>query len=763
MLQPLANHPCPHCGTATEGPPEAFCCHGCESASALLSAAGLEGWYAQREQPAPRSTTTHDVAWDTLPVEAHEDGTVSACLAIDGLRCASCVWVTEQLLRRTDGVAEASVSFANGKARLRWDPATTQLSSLMTTVATLGYQPRPNGAPATEDRDLLLRLGVATFGAANVMGMAAALYVGWLDGMDDRFAQLLRWLSLLVATPVATWAAAPFFTGAWAALRVRVISLDLPIAIAVAVMYAHGVFATVRHTDGWLDSLTMLVALLLGGRLLEARGRRRTAEAATSLAALVPRTARRVVGDRVELISTEQLAVGDRVALGSGDEVPADGVVVDGAATARMALLTGEAEPVRVEVGDRLVAGAVIEGGACQLAITHAGSDTLVARLAAGLDTAGSAPRTPSPADRLAPLFTVGTIAVAGTAGLVLAAQGQTDEALMRAVAILVVACPCALALAGPLVGAAGLAATARRGLLLRSTEILRRLADVDTVVLDKTGTLTLGRPRVTAADDDALRIAAGLERSSRHPIALAILDEAAARGVPIPDAQLVHETAGRGIEGVVDGVRWRLGAGGPGVVVLDSDDGRSALIHLADRPRPELASDIAALQRLGVEIHMLTGDHADPAAKIAAAAGINSVISRADPEAKLAELRRLAASGRKVLFVGDGINDAAALSAAHVGVAMADGSAPTLLAADGVLSGDRLRGLSAALQIARQVKARAAWDLGRSAVYNLAAVVAAVAGLVNPLVAAILMPLSSSLVIASAARVEVIAHRSKV
>lgn len=759
MLPVTSVHPCPHCGTATEGAPEAFCCHGCESASTLLKAAGLEAWYAQREQPAPRSTTT-DVAWESLPTITHDDGTVSACVAIDGMRCASCVWVTEQILRRTDGVSEATVSFATGRARMRWDPTKVQLSKLTGTVATLGYRPRPTSAVATDDRDLLLRLGVAIFGAANVMGMTAALYVGWLDGMDDRFGQLMRWLSLVVATPVTTWAAAPFFEGAWAALSVGVISLDLPVALAIAVMYLHGLWATVHHTDGWLDSLTMLVALLLAGRVLEARGRARTAEAATSLAALVPRQARRLVGDRVEQVSTEALVVGDKVALGAGDEIPADGVVAQGRATARMALLTGEAEPVQVVPGDRLVAGAVIEDGSCILAITHAGSDTLVARLAAGLDTAGSAPRAPSPADRLAPLFTIGTLIVAGTTGLLLASQGQTDAAIERAVAILVVACPCALALAGPLVGAAGLAATARRGLLLRSTDVLRRLADVDMVVLDKTGTLTLGRPRVTAANDDALRVAAGLERSSRHPVALAILDEAAVRGVPIPDAQDVVETVGRGIEGVVDGVRWRLASGGPGVVIMNSDDGRSALIHLQDVVRPELSDDLAALTRMGLELVVLTGDHAEVADRIASSVGITSVISRADPEAKLAELSRLAAAGRKVLFVGDGVNDCGALTSAYVGVAMAEGSAPTLLAADGVLSGDRLRPLAEGVRVARQVQKRAKWDLTRSAVYNLSAVVAAVAGLVNPLIAAILMPLSSSLVIASAARVERVASQ---
>lgn len=198
---------CPHCGTAVEGPPGTYCCHGCELAARILTDAGLDGWYATREQVAPRSRVADDVAWDRVQVHTEPDGTVTACLAVDGFRCASCVWVTEKMLERTDGVRDAHVSYASGRATLRFDPSSTDLGTLAQRIAALGYAPRPSGDVATVDRDTMLRLGVAAFGAMNVMGLSVAVYAGWLDGMDDRWAQLFRWMALLVATPVVTWSA----------------------------------------------------------------------------------------------------------------------------------------------------------------------------------------------------------------------------------------------------------------------------------------------------------------------------------------------------------------------------------------------------------------------------------------------------------------------------------------------------------------------------------------------------------------------------
>ncbi len=752
---------CPHCGTPVEGARDAFCCAGCEMAAAIIRGAGLERYYADREAFAPRPEPLAG-GWDTLPVEVDPQGTCEIRLAIDGLRCASCVWVAENVLQRTLGVETATVSYATGRATLRWDPDKVRLGELAGRIAALGYRPRLLGEEARPDRDLLLRLGVAAFAAANVMMYAAALYAGWFGGMEERFVALFQWGSLILATPVALWSAAPFFVGAWAGLRSGVLHMDVPIALAVAVLYVQGFVGTVMRVDTYLDSLTMLVALLLAGRVLESRGRRRAAEAAVTLAATVPPTARRVGKGAVETVASRDLVAGDRIAVGAGEELPADGVVTEGGGALRTALLTGESAPQDAGPGDRVWAGTVVVDGAFTVEVTEAAEATVIHRMAEELRTAADRGTRPSSTDRIAPWFTGATLIVASGTFLGWWVLVGAGTALTTAVAVLVVACPCALALSRPLAAAAGLGAAARRGLLFRSAEALLDLAKVDTVALDKTGTVTEGALDVVAAGDADLRVAAGLERFSRHPIALAVVREAVARGIPLPSATEVREEAGRGIAGVVDGREWRIRGGGPGVVVLEGEDGYRGLIRLGDSVRSDSRTAVTRLRELGVHVALLTGDHPRVGRRIAAEAGITDVMARVDPAAKARWVRDRREEGCRVLFAGDGLNDGPALAAADVGVAMGSGAASSILTADGVLAAGSVLPLVAGIQASRACRMAVRWNQIRSVAYNVTAVTAAAAGLINPLVAAVLMPLSSSVVIWGASRVEVAVRRSE-
>jgi P-type Cu2+ transporter len=679
---------------------------------------------------------------------------------VDGLRCASCVWVTEHLLRATPGVVEATVSYATGRATLRWDPSRVGIGDLAGRVAALGYRPRLLGEEASVDHDLLLRLGVAAFAAANIMLMYAALYAGWWDTMEERFVALFSWGSLILATPVALWCAQPFFAGAWAGLRHRVLHMDLPIALAVALLYAHGVYATLHREEAYLDSLAMLAALLLAGRLLESRGRRRAAEAAVSLAATVPATAKRATGDGVAVVPAGALVPGDRIDVGAGEELAADGTVREGTGHVRMALVTGESEPVAVRPGSAVVAGSVLLDGAVTVEVEAVGRDTVLQQMAEQLRMAADRGTRPGATDRIAPWFTGATLIIAGATFALWLAGTAIDTAIARTVSVLVVACPCALALSRPLAAAAGLGASARRGLLFRSADALLDLVRVDLAALDKTGTVTQGAVMVTDADDAALRVAAGLERYSAHPIARAIVDEAARRGIPLPRGSDVREEPGVGIDGTVDGRRWRIRAGDPGAVRLLDEAGGEAVIRLGDAVRPDSAKIVRQLERMGIEVALLTGDHQDVADRIGAATGIPTVLARVDPVAKADWVRQRQGEGRRVLFAGDGLNDGPALAAADVGVAMGQGAASSILVADGVISSGSLAPLPVGFVTARACRRVIRINQIRSIGYNVLAVSAAVAGLINPLVAAILMPLSSALVIAGAARVEATVRR---
>lgn len=746
---PLA---CGHCGALLEGGGP-YCCAGCELAAAIVTDAGLQRYYAERAVPAPRPGPLAGLS--ALPTSPRADGTVECHVAIDGLRCASCVWVTEKVLERTPGVLSARVSYGSGRATFVFDPSVTTVEGVASRIAALGYRPRAaaEAPPDDADRDLLVRFGVAAFGAANVMLASVSVYTGWFDGMDARYDALFRWTSLVLATPVTVFSAAPFFTGAAAGLRHRVLSLDLPIALGVAVMYVAGVAATVAGHDAYFDSLTMLVALLLAGRLLEARGRRRAREAAESLAATLPRVARRVAGDRVETVPIDALTVGDVLELGAGEEVAADGVVAHGAGHVRMALLTGESEPVAVSPGDRVHAGAIVAHGAFRVRVEATGGATLVDRMADALRRATDRPAVTGSPDRIAPWFTATTLVAAALTFAVRAAVGGLDSAVGPTVAVLVVACPCALALAQPLAVAAGLGAAARRGVLVRGGDALLRLGEVDVVLLDKTGTLTAGEPEVVDADDVTLRLAAGVERSSTHPIARAIVEAATRRGIALPVAEDVVETPGIGIEGRVDGRVVRIRALGPGEVIVTADRfvGR---VRLRDVVRPDAAATIAALRKLA-EVRVVSGDHPDVARRVAREVGVDDVAAGVGPDGKRRLVAALEAGGRRVLFAGDGLNDGPALAAAHVGVAMGSGAASSVLVADAVVARHALAPVVAAIRAGRATRRVIRGNLARSLAYNAVAVLAAALGLVNPLVAAVLMPLSSAMVTWGAAGVE--------
>ncbi len=659
-------------------------------------------------------------------------------------------------------MSTATVSYATGRTTLRWDPRRTNLPTLAGRIASLGYRPRALGNESTVDHDLMTRTALAAVATVAIMGTYEALYAGWwYGGMDPAFAALFRWVSLALATPVALWSAGPFFTGAWNGLRHRVLHMDLPIALGIAALYVQGVVATLTAGEGYLDSMVMLVALLLAGRMLEARGRRRAAEAATALVATIPRTARRSVGDRLETVPVGELRTDDLIDVGAGEELAADGFVTEGSGQVRMSLVTGEAEPVAVCPGSRVVAGTMLLDGALTVRVTAVGQGTLVHAMALQLHAAADRALRPTAADRIAPWFTAVTLLAAA---LTLAFWWDTGVAvaISRTVAVLVVACPCALALSHPLTAAAALGASARRGLLFRSGSAILDLEAIDLVVLDKTGTVTAGQLTVGSADDHVLRVAAGLERYSHHPVARAIVAEASARDIALPRGTDVRECAGVGVSGLVDGRRWDLRSGGPGEVRLVDDRGGESVIRLGDAVRADAVDTVAKLKAMDLRVVLLTGDHEETARQVGHEVGVDEVGARVDPTAKAEWIAAARARGHHVLFAGDGLNDGPAIAAADVGIAMGTGAASSVLVADGIISGNGLAPLLAGFRAARAGAKVVRANQRFSLVYNALAVSAAAAGWVNPLVAAVLMPLSSGLVIWGASRVDAAVRRAE-
>jgi Cu2+-exporting ATPase len=719
------------------------------------------------------------------------DGLASAELYLEGVHCGACVWLVERLPRLLPGVVEARLDLGRARATVAWDPGVVALSGVARALDRLGFPVHParglaeQEARRREERRMLARIGLAGAVAANVMAIAFALYGGILDGMEAEFASFFRWLSLGLTVPSLVWGGGVFFAGAWRALRQRRLHMDLPISIGLGAGFAHGAVATLRGTgEVYFDTIAILIFLLLSGRYLLRRQHRAAADATELLAALAPSAARRLEDGVVREVPLEALVPGDRVEIRAGELIPADGRIAQGHSALDLALLSGESRPVDVGPGDSVHAGTVNLAARLEVAVERTGEATRVGRL---LRLVEEHARRRAPivlvADRLAGWFVAAVLALAAAT---IALWWRVDPArgVEAAVALLIVTCPCALALATPLAVTAAVGRAARAGLLIKGADVLERLAVPGLMLFDKTGTLTTGRPALVSwwGDNAARPLVAALEAESAHPLARALAAGLDAAG-PLPAVARARESAGGGIEGEVDGrallvgsprfaaqrgVRVggavlgeveRLAAEGHTPVVVAVDGVAVAVAGLGDVVRPDAVAALARVRALGWRLGILSGDHPAVVAAVGRQLGIAACLGQVSPEDKLRHVERARAAG-PVVMVGDGVNDAAALAAATVGIGVHGGAEAVLAAADVFVTrpgigavADLLDGAHRALRVIRR-------NLALSLGYNAIAVALAMTGHLNPVAAAILMPLSSVTVIASSFRARTFAVR---
>ncbi|MFO0043399.1 MAG: heavy metal translocating P-type ATPase [Pseudomonadota bacterium] len=759
-----------------DGAPRDFCCAGCEAAALLIRDAGLLDYYRVRSAPARRAddATADWSTWDGEAVQAAHSRAIDRgreiTVLVEGIRCAACAWLIEHALGREPGVLEVRVNPSTGRATVAWDPAVTRLGAVLARLARLGYLPHLPGADdaaaTRERRRALKRLVVAGLGMMQGMMFAEALYFGDGGGMDLATRDFFRWIGLSVATPVVFCAGWPFLRGAWIEWRQRRPAMDLLVATTILVAWLASVVETLRGGPAvYFDSAVMFVFLLLATRHLEQAARRRANAAVEVLARAQPQTARRIGADGATgEVPVHALRAGDVVRVRHGEAVPADGVLLAEAGAFDEALLTGESRPVVRRAGEAVFAGSVCVDSPTDVRVARTGAETTLAQIVRLVERAQSSrPRIALVADRIASRFVV---VLFGATALVAGAWLAIDpsQALPIALAVLAVSCPCALSLAVP----AGLAATharlAREGLLVLRPDALETLAAIDTVVLDKTGTLTTGRMRLTGVRllrevprERVLAVAAALECDSLHPAASALRGFADENVV----ATSVRAVAGAGVEGTIDGEMWRIGSAAFAAGAIDDEggvwlaDARGAVarLDLGDEIRHDAAAALAALRALGVDLQVLSGDAPGPVGEVAARVGIGRWQARRAPQDKLAAIRALQAGGRRVAMVGDGINDAAVLAGADVSVAMAEGASLAHAAADVVLAAPRLGALPVLLAAARDTQRIARQNLGWAAGYNAIGLLLAAFGWVPPWAAAIGMSVSSLAVTLNALR----------
>jgi Cu2+-exporting ATPase len=698
-------------------------------------------------------------------VRAEADGASGMDIAVKGAHCANCLAKIEGGVGAISGVVAARLNLSSGKLHVTWRNNACVPVAVMQRLRGLGYDAAPFDAGESlnaddrHGRELLRSLAVAGFGTVFVVGLTDAVWYGGGD-LSDAARNLLFGLAAMISVPVTAFAARPFVASALKALRNGQTNMDVPIVLAIVLALGLSIYQTLTHArHTYFDAAVMLAFLLLIGRYLDFRLRAVARGAARHLLVLQSALARRLREDgRPETVAAGELRPGDRVLLAAGERVPADGRL-EAATEADMALVTGESAPVALARGDAIRAGSINLGQPVVLRVEARAEDSLVADLARLLE-AGQQTRSVYVrlADRAAHAYVpfVAIAALSVFAGWI--AFAPLSVALTNAIAVLIITCPCALGLAVPAVQIVATGRLFNRGIFVRSGDALERLAEIDTAVFDKTGTLTLGEP-VLSADIPAetLEAAARLARASQHPLARAVA--AAAGDGPVADD--AREIAGSGLEAIVQGERHRLGnaawcgADGEAPGGLWFCNGREVpvLLRFEDQLRAEARDMLTSLEIRGVSVEMLTGDRVAVAAQVAAEAGVSRWHAAVGPLQKAAHMQALRNAGRRVLMVGDGINDAGALAQAHVSIAPGSAADVSQRAADLVLRAKSLMPIVEALDVARKARRLVLQNFAFAALYNVAAIPLAALGLVTPLIAAAAMAGSSLIVTLNALR----------
>lgn len=796
---------CFHCGLPVPpgsdfhshvlGEERPMCCPGCQAVADAIVDNGMEDYYRHRTEPGSRPADDLKRMLEELSVfdrpemqksfVANREGdTREASLILEGIVCSACVWLTERHVRQLPGVISFSVNFSTHRAQVSWDNRQIALSQILQAIAAIGYRAHPYD-PNRQDRVfkrerhlLMQRLAVAGLVYLQVMMISLALYFGDYLGINDQLRYFFWWVSLILSTPIVLYSGQAFFKPAWRDLKQKQIGMDLPVSLSIILAYAGSVWAVLTNSGHiYFDSVTMFIALLLGGRLLELSARHKAGEMSESLTRLVPAVAYRIEPDgSVQAIPAFDLVEGDRVLIRPGDAVPADGIVFEGESSVNAAMLTGESVPESKYPGAELVAGTINMESPLVMAVRKVGQDTLVSSIVRLIDRAQSQkPKISELADRFARKFVLALL------GITVVVTGiwlwiDPGKAFWVAVAILAITCPCSISLATPSAIAVAVGRMARSGLLVTRGYALEGMASATHVVFDKTGTLTDGRlavqwiePLTSFSAEALLHWSGSLEQQTEHPVGRAIA-AAAKRAVELLPVTDVKNYPGRGMTGMVAGHHLAVGnqrlfaerdIAAPvefgetaDLKVLVAVDGQLAgVIHLSDTLRPDAKEALDEIVSLGLKPIILSGDHASRVARMAQDLGVAHAEGGLLPAEKLARVERLQSEGAVVLMVGDGINDAPVLAQAQVSMAMGGGTVIARHSADIVLINDQLRQIPFAIKYSRRVMANIKENLGWSVVYNAIAIPLAAAGFVQPWAAAIGMSLSSILVVGNALR----------
>ncbi|OSI15297.1 heavy metal translocating P-type ATPase [Neisseria dumasiana] len=808
---------CFHCGldvpdnislpVVYEGESHDTCCAGCQAVAQSIIDAGLGNYYKQRTADAQQAALPPQEILDRLKlydmpevqagfVETGADGASEAVLMLGGITCAACVWLIEQQLLRTEGIVRADLNYSTRRVRVVWHNDKVSLSDILLLIQKTGYTAVPYDARKMEEqmqaerKQALIRLAVAGLSMMQTMMFAVPTYL-YGNEIEPLYLSVLHWGAFLMVLPAMFYSAVPFYKGFWRDIKNRRTGMDTPVAVAISLTFAAGVYALFTNAGQgmYFESVAMFVFFLLAGRYMEQIARRKAGDAAERLVKLVPAFCHRLPdypqSENTEEAAVVQLKSGDIVAVYPGEVIPVDGTVLAGESEVNEAMLTGESLPVLKQQGGQVTAGTLNTRSPLVIRTGQVGGDTRLSHIVKLLDRAlAQKPRLAEMADKYASTFVSGLLIAAIPVFIGWTVYAGPFQALWITVSLLVITCPCALSLATPTALAASTGMLASDGILISGSRSLETLSQIDDVVFDKTGTLTKGELTVTQAvalgrlnTEEAASVAKVLESQSEHPIAQAIVryaEQTNGNGAAIQIGQRVNHI-GKGVSAAItlhgETQIWALGtadfvAGISGtlppehsiqhsgsMVYLGNEQGFQTAFLLADEIKEGVTEMLAALKKQGMRLHLLSGDRTAAVAHIAAVLGLDAYRAEALPEDKLAYVETLQRQQRKVLMVGDGINDAPVLAQADVSVAVAGGADVAREGADVILLNDDMRVLPHTINQARRTRAVIRQNLIWASVYNLIVIPLAVFGYVTPWIAALGMSFSSLIVAANALR----------
>jgi len=766
-----------------------FCCNGCQGVFHLLSDQGLDGFYKKLgdEKLAPPSQQYEDSANFNAPafyerfVSVNKDGFSEVSLIIEGIHCSACVWLNEKALLNMDGVIATNINYTNNKAKIVWDDDVVKLSEIIDMIRAIGYNAYPYDASLQEEKankerkDYYLRIAVAIFATMNMMTIMVAQYAGYFTGISAEVKHILNLGEWALSTPVLFYSGWPFFKGMYYGIKTKTVNMDTLVTTGSLLTYIYSIYITLtRSGEAYFDSVTMIVSFVLVGKFLEALSKKSIADTLDIMGQHLVSDVKVVENEMVVTKSVNDVVVGDIVVVSIGDRVALDGEVSEGSGNFDESSLTGESEPIFKQKGDAIISGTVSIDADIKYRVTKDYAHSTMSNIVSLLENAmNNKPRIQQIANKLSEYFssTILLLSFFTFIGWYLYSS-NFEQSFMVAISVIVIACPCALALATPVATLVGLSIASKRGILFKEAAQLETMAKANVLTLDKTGTITQGRPEVVDAvllQEFDTSMLYSLVLNSKHPIAKAVANAIYDEKLFCYELESLKNIPSQGITAMYNG---KMLAGGNaklmrtiGVEVTSCSQNSEfyfayggellAKYELFDMPREDAKTSIAKIKKMGIEVVMLTGDHERSAQKVAEMVGIEKYAFELTPETKASYIDKLHEEAKTVVMAGDGVNDILALASSDIAIAMGNGSDIAIEVSDVVLLNDTFSSLYDSFKISRRTFTMIKENLGLSLVYNGITIPLAMAGYVIPLVAAISMSISSLLVVGNSMRIK--------